>query len=195
MDDNSYLVNKVYRKHGLIMLYRAIQSAIATNLLNHMSGNIDCGYPTTITTTIVTTTATSTTTTTTTTVNNTPDYMNCSYPTNNVEFIDGCYPSNETIRQYAKDILSDVTELPETSYYHSLLSLPLFTAASELTKDDSKDRQDVRRRFQKLFSATRLPVNLCALEFLEELWELHDSGYQTFWLTYLLEKAWVFILC
>lgn len=207
MDDSSYHVNNAYRKHGLIMLYRAIQSAITSDFLHSTADYIGPDCSTTITTTTVTTTGGTTTTTTTTTINNNANYMDYCYPNNETSDIDGCYPTNETdyiggyyptneiIRQYAKDILGAITELPETSYYHSLLSLPLFTAASELTKDDVEDRQDVRNRFQKLFSSTRLPVNLCALEFLEDLWELHDNGYQGFWLTYLLEKAWVFVLC
>lgn len=147
--DLPYHVNNAYRRHGLIMLYRAIQSSITSDFLHSPTDWIDCSD----------------------------------------------FPSNEIIRYHAKQVLADVEKLPEASYYHSFLSLPLFTAASELTKDDSNDRQGVRRRFQKLFSLTRLPVNLCAIEFLEELWTLYDNGYQEFWLTYLLEKSWVFILC
>jgi hypothetical protein len=107
----------------------------------------------------------------------------------------GQYPDELIIKQYAKEILDDIFSLPVDSCYHSLVSLPLFTAGAELDCDSSWERQQVRERFQNLFSSTRLPANIHAVKILEELWQMQDSGNGVFWLLYLLETSRVLILC
>ncbi|KAJ5724807.1 hypothetical protein N7493_006535 [Penicillium malachiteum] len=105
------------------------------------------------------------------------------------------YPDECVIKQYAKDILHDISSLPANSCYHSLLSLPLLTAGAELDLVSSCERQQVRERFQNLFSSTRLPANIRAITILEEIWEMHDNGNDVFWLSYLLTTSRVLILC
>ena len=107
----------------------------------------------------------------------------------------GNYPDEAAIKQYAKDTLNDIFDLPEDSCYHSFLSLPLFTAAAELGQDSPEDRQQVKERFQNLFSSTRLPANIRAVKILEELWQMEDDGNSVFWLSYLLETSQILILC
>lgn len=144
-DRNSHLVNHAFQKHGLIMLYRAIELAPATLLFDDIM----------------------------------LDY----------------YSKDQIVSQYANDILEYIYSIPENNCYHSILSQPLFTAGLELTKDDAANREKVRERFRKQFSLTRLPDNLRAIELLDEIWNLRDSGYSISWVTFSLQKAGTLMLC
>jgi hypothetical protein len=46
-----------------------------------------------------------------------------------------------------------------------------------------------------LFSLTRLPVNMCALNILEELWNMDKNGCKVFWLSYVIQNSVIFTLC
>ena len=143
----SDLMNDTFRKHGLIMLYRAIEASSAP-------------------------------------VFDANDYYS----------LDG-FACDDVIKQYANDIIQNIRDLPEGNRCHTLLSLALFSAASELTAEDSKQRDFVRDTFRNLFSITRLPVQMCVLDLLEELWNLSDNGYRVFWLSYILQNSVIFTLC
>lgn len=142
-DRNSHLVNHAFRKHGLIMLYRALNSAPAP-----------------------------------------ADELFCDES-----------DKEELIQQYTKEILEHIDEIPESNSYHSILAQPLFTAGAQLRMEDEEQRQKVRKNFRRLFSLSRIPDNIRAIEFLEQLWNLRDNGFHVSWLAFWLGKTETFMLC
>ena len=136
IDPLSALVNDSFRKHGLIMLYRTIQSN----------------------------------------------------PLSESEW----FSHEDTILQYALDILQNFEAVPEASQYRNILAQPLFTAGAEVSS--TLLREQVAAHFRQLFSTTRVPAQLDAIEFLNELWSLDDKGCKTFWMG-RLDRDKVFVLC
>lgn len=108
---------------------------------------------------------------------------------------DGGYRHEDTIRQYATDILDNINKIPDDSRYHCFLGQPLLTAGAELSHVDSDEREKVREKFRRIFSSTRIPANLYAIEHLNELWEMRDEGRIVFWMSHLLQKDRIFVLC
>lgn len=78
------------------------------------------------------------------------------------------------------------TPISEASVvYHSL---PLLSAAAELTSEQTTLRQEVIARYRALYSRSRVLVHIWSIELLEELWELRDSGLETSWMELCLVK-------
>ncbi|KAI5460622.1 fungal-specific transcription factor domain-containing protein [Mariannaea sp. PMI_226] len=101
----------------------------------------------------------------------------------------------DIVQLYAKDILQNIEQISEECHYQCILGQPLLTAGSELDMEDFDLRERVRECFRKLFSLTRIPANLHAIEFLEEIWRLRDRGEKVFWMRHLLKKDKFFVLC
>ena len=135
-DPLSALVSSSFRRHGLIMLYRTIQSN----------------------------------------------------PLSEIEW----FAHEDAIIQYALDILHDFEAVPEASQYRNILAQPLFTAGAEVSS--TLLREQVAAHFRQLFSTTRVPAQLDAINLLNELWSLDDEGCKTFWMGHLTCDK-VFILC
>ena len=106
---------------------------------------------------------------------------------------DGSFGREASIQQFAREILQMLEAIPESSRYHPLLAQPLFTAATEVSDNTSRDH--VRDRFRKLFAMTRVYAYLQAIEILDELWDLHDEGVHMFWMTHMLRKQHICALC
>lgn len=93
-------------------------------------------------------------------------------------------------RTLACETLETIFETPlDAPCIHSH-SIPLLTAGAQLLCDDTLMRVKVVDRFRGLFSASRLMINMWAIQLLEELWLLRDSGAVISWLDLLLSKNW-----
>lgn len=98
------------------------------------------------------------------------------------------------ILRYAEATVRHLLRIPASSYTLNFQSLSLLIAGSELTKSDHILRDEVRGRLRVIYSFNRLPANLMALQFLEELWDARDSGNPSFWLSYMMQKDWRLLL-
>ncbi|KAE8152374.1 fungal-specific transcription factor domain-containing protein [Aspergillus avenaceus] len=96
--------------------------------------------------------------------------------------------------RYAEETIRHLMLIPASSYYLNFQSLPLLTAGSELTESNHFMRDQVRGRLRSIHSLNRLPTNLMALQLIEELWDVRDSGYPSFWLSHTLKKNWRLLL-
>ncbi|KAL3480896.1 fungal-specific transcription factor domain-containing protein [Aspergillus californicus] len=94
-----------------------------------------------------------------------------------------------SIRDHAMKTLDHLMQIPITSPLLCLQPLTLLSAAAELTPQDMAMRENVRRRFQGLFSLNRVPANLRALSLLDEVWTLHDSGYHVSWMDLMFQRG------
>lgn len=98
--------------------------------------------------------------------------------------------TEEIIRDYALQIIDQLSDIKLTSSYLGLQSIPLMTAGSELAEGDVPQQEEVSRRFRALYSLQRLSSNLRAIELLEEVWRMRDSGVKISWLELMLQKNW-----
>ncbi|KAF4999665.1 hypothetical protein FDECE_11419 [Fusarium decemcellulare] len=98
------------------------------------------------------------------------------------------------IRNRALGVVQDLTSIPSSHACTNLQAIPLFTAGSELTREDAKERDLVLQRFKELYSLNHLRANLTALEMLPEIWERRDAGETVSWLEVMLEKGWNIML-
>ena len=100
----------------------------------------------------------------------------------------------QTTITYAQLTIDDLAATPITSPYLNLQPLQLLMAGGELPASDKDRRCEVRQRFRALFSLNRLPVNIWALELLEELWSRHDTGDSITWLELMTSNGWRLML-
>ncbi|KJK64210.1 specific transcription factor domain protein [Aspergillus parasiticus SU-1] len=99
------------------------------------------------------------------------------------------------IHRYALETVDHLLQIPASSNYLNFQSLPILTAGPELGKEDNKLRDDVRHRLRALYSVNRLPVNLHALELLEEIWVARDIGDdRSSWIHHMLRRGWLLVL-
>jgi hypothetical protein len=91
-------------------------------------------------------------------------------------------------RQRALETIRLLTQIPASHPGINLQAIPLFTAGSELSKEDEGARVFVMDRYKALYSTNHLRVNLLAIDMLKELWALRDSGHPTTWLSLMMEK-------
>ncbi|KAB8209843.1 hypothetical protein BDV34DRAFT_210009 [Aspergillus parasiticus] len=99
------------------------------------------------------------------------------------------------IHRYALETVDHLLQIPASSNYLNFQSLPILTAGSELRREDNKLRDDVRHRLRALYSVNRLPVNLHALELLEEIWAARDtSDDMSSWIHHMHRKGWLLVL-
>jgi hypothetical protein len=98
------------------------------------------------------------------------------------------------IKCYAEETVRRLMQIPASSNYLNFQSLPLLAAGSELTGSRNPLRDQVRERLRAVYSLNRLPVNLHALQLLEELWNSRDKGNPSFWLQRMLQKNWRLLL-
>lgn len=99
-----------------------------------------------------------------------------------------------SIRNRALTVARNLTSIPSSHACTNLQAIPLFTAASELTKEDKPERDLVQQRFKELYSLNHLQANLVALQILPEIWERRDAGETISWLEVMLEKGWNIVL-
>lgn len=99
-----------------------------------------------------------------------------------------------SIRSRAVAVIRDLTSIPSSHACTNLQAIPLFTAASELTKEDKDERNLALQRFRELYSLNHLRANLTALEILPEIWERRDAGEVVTWLDVMIEKDWNIML-
>ncbi|PTU16911.1 hypothetical protein P175DRAFT_0124054 [Aspergillus ochraceoroseus IBT 24754] len=93
------------------------------------------------------------------------------------------------IVQHARDTLAYLMKVPSTSWSLNFQSIPLIIAGSELTEEEVSLRQWVQERLRVIYSLNRCPVSLWAIELLEDVWALHDSGIMISWLERMLAKG------
>ena len=105
-----------------------------------------------------------------------------------------CSPYHDLVRQNVEDILQNIAQLPDDCQYHRFVPQPLLAAGSELGPCDSAQRENVREHFRKIYSLTRMPAHLHAIEFLDEMWTMQDSGQKVFWMSYLSQRDRKFIV-
>ncbi|EXL39900.1 hypothetical protein FOCG_17499 [Fusarium oxysporum f. sp. radicis-lycopersici 26381] len=98
------------------------------------------------------------------------------------------------IRSRALAVVRDLTSIPSSHACTNLQAIPLFTAASELTKEYEKERDLAVLRFKELYSLNHLRANLTALEILPEIWKRHDAGEMISWMEVMMEKGWNIML-
>ncbi|KAK7222336.1 hypothetical protein V2G26_010339 [Clonostachys chloroleuca] len=98
------------------------------------------------------------------------------------------------VRMRALSVVRDLASVPTDNACINLQAIPLFTAGSELTKSDRKERQIVIQRFRELYLMNHLRTNLSALEILPEIWDRKDRGENTSWLDVVVEKGWSMML-
>ncbi|CAJ0550003.1 Ff.00g099330.m01.CDS01 [Fusarium sp. VM40] len=99
-----------------------------------------------------------------------------------------------SIRNRALDVIHDLLSIPSSHPCTNLQAIPMFTAASELTSLDKKERSKVQERFKELYSLNHIPANLAALRILPEIWERRDAGDAVNWLEVMIEKGWNLML-
>ncbi|CAG9976184.1 unnamed protein product [Clonostachys byssicola] len=98
------------------------------------------------------------------------------------------------VRMRALSVIRDLASIPTDNACINLQAIPLFTAGSELTRSDQKERQIVIQRFRELYSMNHLRTNLSALEILPEIWARKDRGETISWLDVMVEKGWSLML-
>ncbi|CAI6041315.1 unnamed protein product [Clonostachys chloroleuca] len=98
------------------------------------------------------------------------------------------------IRSRALTVVRDLTAIPAHYACINLQAIPLFTAGSELTMEDTEERELVQQRFRELYSLNHLRANMAALEILPEIWERRDAGEAISWLEVMIEKDWHIML-
>lgn len=109
---------------------------------------------------------------------------------NNCEMKDTILDTERIIRAYAVKTVDALSQIPLTSPQLNLQPIPLLTAGSELTSQDTRQRAEVIARFRALSSLNRVPANVYAVQLLHELWEMRDSGIMISWLELELRKGW-----
>ncbi|KAH6986420.1 fungal-specific transcription factor domain-containing protein [Ilyonectria sp. MPI-CAGE-AT-0026] len=105
-----------------------------------------------------------------------------------------CYRRDTTIRNRALIIVRSLTAIPSSHASTNLQAIPLLTAGSELSAEDTHERESVQRRFKDLYSHNHLRGNLDALQLLDEVWALRDAGQMVNWLEVMLSKGWNMML-
>ncbi|CAI6045858.1 unnamed protein product [Clonostachys chloroleuca] len=98
------------------------------------------------------------------------------------------------IHSIALRTVTSLMHVPDNHPCTNVHGIPLLTAGSELTADDAKERDQVRKRFRALYSFNHLPANLAAIQLLEELWSLRDVGIGVSWLSLMVEYNWNIML-
>ncbi|CAH0058184.1 unnamed protein product [Clonostachys solani] len=98
------------------------------------------------------------------------------------------------VRMRALSVVRDLASIPTDNACINLQAIPLFTAGSELTRSDQKERQIVIQRFRELYSMNHLRTNLSVLEILPEMWARKDRGENISWLDVMVEKGWSMML-
>ncbi|KAE8423344.1 fungal-specific transcription factor domain-containing protein [Aspergillus pseudocaelatus] len=122
-------------------------------------------------------------------------YRTCGW---NDAFINPCLEEiglEPLVHRYALETIDHLLQIPASSNYLNFQSIPLLTAGSELKREDNKLRDDVRHRLRALYSVNRLPVNIHALELLEEIWAVRDIGNdKSSWIHHMLRRGWLLVL-
>jgi hypothetical protein len=102
--------------------------------------------------------------------------------------------NEERIQQWAAEAIDNLQQIPLTSPSLNIQPIPLLSAASEIPSHKMDQREEVKKRFQAIYSINRLPVMLDAISLLEEVWELRPLGITTSWLVIVHERAQLFPL-
>ncbi|CAI6046252.1 unnamed protein product [Clonostachys chloroleuca] len=90
--------------------------------------------------------------------------------------------TENVVRSYALEIIRMVLEIPLNEPCANFQSMPLLSAAAELTSEDSALREDVIVQFKALYSTDRVLVHLQSIDLLQELWNLRDCGVVMSWM-------------
>ncbi|KAF5534000.1 C6 zinc finger domain-containing protein [Fusarium mexicanum] len=107
------------------------------------------------------------------------------------------HESNEQQSEWLSNILSlaleaieNLLEIPLTEPCANFQSLPLLSAAAELTSNEHDWRSKSISQFRMLYSINRVPVQVWSIQLLQEIWALKDSGGSVSWLELCLAKGW-----
>ncbi|KAG5755246.1 hypothetical protein H9Q70_002176 [Fusarium xylarioides] len=107
------------------------------------------------------------------------------------------HDSNEQQKEWLSNILSlaleaieNLLEIPLTEPCANFQSLPLLSAAAELTSNENDWRSKSISQFGMLYSINRVPVQVWSIQLLQEIWALKDSGVSVSWLELSLAKGW-----
>ncbi|EXM14190.1 Zn(2)-C6 fungal-type DNA-binding domain [Fusarium oxysporum f. sp. vasinfectum] len=109
----------------------------------------------------------------------------------------GEHDSNQRQNESPSDIISlaleaieNLLDIPLTEPCANFQSLPLLSAAAELTSCEDDWRTKVILQFKMLYSMNRVPVQIWSIQLLQEIWSLKDSGVAVSWLELSLAKGW-----
>lgn len=94
------------------------------------------------------------------------------------------------LRAHSLEILANLAEIPLDSLLLNIQSIPLLTAGGELTKEDKPLREQVRSRFNAIYSSSRIPGHMSAQHLLVDVWERKDKGNDVTWLDVMLQYQW-----
>ncbi|KAF5601521.1 C6 zinc finger domain protein [Fusarium subglutinans] len=107
------------------------------------------------------------------------------------------HESNQKQREWLPNILflaleaiENLLEIPLTKPCANFQSLPLLSAAAELTSNENDWRSKSISQFRMLYSINRVPVQVWSIQLLQEIWALKDSGGSVSWLELSLAKGW-----
>ncbi|KAH6661543.1 fungal-specific transcription factor domain-containing protein [Plectosphaerella plurivora] len=120
-------------------------------------------------------------------------YNTCGMPAHNegdITMEEASVPCKDAVRTLALDSLERLFRSPANSPCVQFHSIPLLTAACELRAADVESRAAAIQHFRAIYSATRVSMNIVAIEFIQELWDLHDFGVDMSWLELLDIKDW-----
>ncbi|KAF4335851.1 C6 zinc finger domain protein [Fusarium beomiforme] len=94
------------------------------------------------------------------------------------------------ILSLALEAIENLLEIPLTEPCANFQSLPLLSAAAELTSHEDDWRRKVISQFNMLYTINRVPVQIWSIQLLQEIWSLKDSGVSVSWLELSLAKGW-----
>lgn len=98
--------------------------------------------------------------------------------------------NEQTARSHALEMIDDLLKTNPTVPCVNLQSIPLLTAGSELRAEDSALRDELRNRFRIIFSRNRVFTVLWALQLLEYVWRVNDTGHKTSYLEIMTQEGW-----
>ncbi|KAF9893331.1 hypothetical protein FE257_011763 [Aspergillus nanangensis] len=95
-----------------------------------------------------------------------------------------------SVRSLALRILDLLFQIPLSSPYVNLHTIPLISAGAELGAEDADLRERVIQQLRAIYSTNRIPPTLSVIELLQELWNVQDCGFTMTWLELMLIKKW-----
>jgi hypothetical protein len=94
------------------------------------------------------------------------------------------------IRKLALEVIHHLDTIPLSSCFVNIFPLPLLTAGSEFTAEDSDQRTHVIEQLRAVYSFNRIPANIAAIELLKEVWAQRDRGAKFSWIRVMLLLEW-----
>lgn len=98
------------------------------------------------------------------------------------------------IQHWAHLAIESLQRIPLSSSCLIFKAIPLLSAGSEIAVWQHEKRDDIRRRWEAIYSFSQLPVMQEALDLLEEVWEQRAMGITNSWLVVAQGRDRVFSL-